>query len=167
MSIRRALPAVLALVLTASAVAQVASTESYIEDVKFLASPELRGRGAGMPELDRAAAYIAKKFAEAGLQPAGEQGYLQPLQVTTGAVMGDENRLSIQLSSGPCSLTPGQDYGPINFSSSGTVSGPLVFAGYGIDAEERRDSRQSFGKRFNTDLATTELNEQVHQQRDG
>ncbi len=137
MSIRRALPAVLALVLTASAVAQVASTESYIEDVKFLASPELRGRGAGMPELDRAAAYIAKKFAEAGLQPAGEQGYLQPLQVTTGAVMGDENRLSIQLSSGTRSLTPGQDYAPINFSSSGTVSGPLVFAGYGIDAEEK------------------------------
>lgn len=135
--IRRALLAALAIVWTASAVAQVASTESYIEDVKFLASPELRGRGAGTPELDRAATYIAKKFAEAGLQPAGEQGYLQPLQVTTGAVMGDENRLSIQEPSGPRTLTPGQDYAPINFSSSGTASGQLVFAGYGIDAEEK------------------------------
>lgn len=137
MLIRRALPAALAIVWTASAVAQVASTESYIEDVKFLASPELRGRGAGTPELDRAATYIAKKFAEAGLQPAGEQGFLQPLQVTTGAVMGDENRLSIQEPSGPRTLTPGQDYAPINFSSSGTASGQLVFAGYGIDAEEK------------------------------
>lgn len=137
MLIRRVLPAVLAIFATASGVAQVASPEAYIEDVKFLASPELRGRGAGTPELDRAAAYIAKQFAEAGLQPAGEQGYLQPLQVTTGAVMGHDNSLTIESPSGQRSLTPGQDYAPINFSSSGTATGPLVFAGYGIDAEEK------------------------------
>jgi len=137
MLIRRLLPAALAIFVTASAVAQVASPEAYIEDVKFLASPELRGRGAGTPELDRAAAYIAKKFEEAGLQPAGENGYLQPLQVTTGAVMGEDNRLAVQSPSGERSLTPGEDYAPINFSSSGTAAGPLVFAGYGIDAEEK------------------------------
>jgi hypothetical protein len=137
MLIRGILPAALAVFMTASAVAQVASPEAYIEDVKFLASPELRGRGAGTPESDRAAAYIAKKFAEAGLQPAGENGYLQPLQVTTGAVMGDENRLTIEARGSQRSLRPGQDYAPINFSSSGTASGQLVFAGYGIDAEEK------------------------------
>ena len=137
MLIRRILPAALAVFMTASAVAQVASPEAYIEDVKFLASPELRGRGAGTPESDQAAAYIAKKFAEAGLQPAGENGYLQPLQVTTGAVMGDDNRLTIEAPGSQRSLRPGQDYAPINFSSSGTASGQLVFAGYGIDAEEK------------------------------
>lgn len=137
MLIRRLLPAALALFAAASAAAQVASPEDYIEDVKFLSSPELRGRGAGTPELDRAASYIAKKFEEAGLKPAGENGYLQPLQVTTGAVMGEDNRLAVQSPSGERSLTPGEDYAPINFSSSGTAAGPLVFAGYGIDAEEK------------------------------
>lgn len=137
MLIRRFLPAALALLVTASAAAQVATPEAYIEDVKFLASPELRGRGAGTAELDRAAGYIAQKFAEAGLRPGGENGYLQPLQVTTGAVMGEDNRLTIRAPGGERSLTPGQDYAPINFSSSGTASGPVVFAGYGIDAEEK------------------------------
>jgi len=135
--IRLLLPVVLAIFASASAVAQVASPEAYLEDVKFLASPALRGRGAGTPELDQAAAYIAKKFEEAGLQPAGDKGYLQPLQVTTGAVMGEDNRLAIHSSGGERLLNPGQDYAPINFSSSGTASGQLVFVGYGIDAEEK------------------------------
>ena len=137
MPIRRLLVAVLAVFVSASAVAQVATPEAYLEDVKFLSSPDLRGRGAGTPELDRAAAYIAKKFEEAGLQPAGEKGYFQSFQVTTGAVMGEDNRLVVHSTGGERSWTPGQDYAPINFSSSGMAAGQLVFAGYGIDAEEK------------------------------
>jgi Peptidase family M28/PDZ domain/PA domain len=134
---RLLLPAVLAIIAFVPAAAQVASPEAYLEDVKFLSSPDLRGRGAGTPELDQAAAYIAEKFEEAGLQPAGENGYLQPFQVTTGAVMGEDNHLSVHSPAGERSLVPGEDYAPINFSSSGTASGQLVFAGYGIDAEEK------------------------------
>ena len=47
------------------------SKERMMEDVRVLASPEMRGRGFGTAELDRAAEYVAKRFAEAGLSPGG------------------------------------------------------------------------------------------------
>ena len=33
----------------------------YLNDVKFLASPELRGRATGSPELEKAAAFIVRQ----------------------------------------------------------------------------------------------------------
>jgi hypothetical protein len=113
------------------------SAQAYIEDVKYLASPEQEGRGAGTAGLQRAEQYIAKQFEDAGLQPAGENGsYLQPFTVTTGATMGDGNSFVITQAGEQQQLQPEQDYIPLNFSSTGSVSGNLVFAGYGITANE-------------------------------
>ena len=39
-------------------------------DVRYLASDALEGRGTGTPGNDSAAAYIARRFAAAGLAPA-------------------------------------------------------------------------------------------------
>jgi len=44
-----------------------------METIRFLASPELKGRGLGTPELDQAAAYIAKEFESLGLMPGGDK----------------------------------------------------------------------------------------------
>lgn len=113
------------------------ATKRYMEHVQFLASPEMRGRGAGMPELDQAAEYIATRFGQFGLQPAGENGsFLQPFEVTTDATMGDENFLSVERNRGTVDLEVGKDFIPINFSASGKVQGEVVFAGYGATAEE-------------------------------
>jgi hypothetical protein len=49
----------------------VFSKKRMLETVRFLASDELRGRGLGSKELDRTARFIAGKFQEAGLEPAG------------------------------------------------------------------------------------------------
>jgi hypothetical protein len=43
----------------------------------FLASDEMRGRRAGSPEIDKAAAFIADEFKKAGLQPVQGGSYLQ------------------------------------------------------------------------------------------
>ncbi len=43
----------------------------------FLASDEMRGRKAGSPEIDKAAAFIADEFKKAGLQPLQGTSYLQ------------------------------------------------------------------------------------------
>ena len=48
------------------------SKERMIGTVEFLSSDELKGRGPGAGELDLAAEYIARKFKEAGLKPAGD-----------------------------------------------------------------------------------------------
>ncbi|MBZ0157475.1 MAG: M20/M25/M40 family metallo-hydrolase [Alphaproteobacteria bacterium] len=53
------------------------SAERMTETVRLLASAEMKGRGLGTPELDRAAEFIAAKFREAGLHPGGDGGYFQ------------------------------------------------------------------------------------------
>ncbi|MEW6214136.1 MAG: M20/M25/M40 family metallo-hydrolase [Nitrospirota bacterium] len=48
------------------------SAERMMETIRFLSSDELKGRGFGTAELDRAAEFIAQKFLEAGLKPSGD-----------------------------------------------------------------------------------------------
>ena len=133
----------LALAFSIAAIAAPATLEQradearYIEHVKFLASPELQGRAAGTPGLERAAAYISTQFKKAGLEPGVDgHSYLQPFTVTTGARMGPNNRLVVHTGESEHSLKPGEDYVPVNFSAAGSVSGPVVFVGYGASAEE-------------------------------
>src|SRR5215204_2128827 len=109
--------------------AEQANPERYVDHVKFLASPEMQGRGAGTKGLERAADYIADRFKELKLQPAGEKnGYGQTFKVTTGAKPGPANKLG--------RLHLNTDYTPLSFSSNGQVTAPVVFAGYGITAPE-------------------------------
>jgi len=61
----------------------------YVDHIRFLASPELRGRATGSPELEKAAQYIEQHYRALKLKPApGATGYLQPFQVTTSAKLG-------------------------------------------------------------------------------
>ena len=47
----------------------------YIEHVKWLAAPERKGRGAGMPELEEAGRYIADEFRAYGLRPGVDRRF--------------------------------------------------------------------------------------------
>lgn len=112
--------------------------ESYRESVRYLASEPMRGRLTGSPELERAARWIAAQFRRLGLQPPpGQRDYFQRFQVTVGARLGKDNRL-LESESGlkPRPLAFGQDFQPMNFSTSGRASGEVVFVGYGITAPE-------------------------------
>jgi|HigsolmetaAR201D_1030396.scaffolds.fasta_scaffold07741_3 Predicted aminopeptidases len=126
----------LCLILASSLAGAGIDPDRYVEHVKYLASDELKGRGTGTPGLEKAAAYIAEQFRKAGLQPAGGKGYLQPFPVTTDARLGAKNRLVITEGSRSRQLKLNEDFVPFNFSASRTVSGQLVFAGYGITAPE-------------------------------
>ena len=53
----------------------VFSGKRMMEHIKYLSSDELKGRGLGTPELDKAAGYIAEKFSEYGLKPMGKSYY--------------------------------------------------------------------------------------------
>src|ERR1700686_2634577 len=66
--------------------------QRYLAHVKFLASESMRGRATGSPELEKAAAYIAKQFKSDGLQPGDGKSYLQAFPVTTSAKLGPSNR---------------------------------------------------------------------------
>ena len=112
------------------------SPDRYLNNIKYLASPELRGRESGSPELEKAAQYIANQFKADGLRPLDGKSYLQPFEITTSAKLGKGNRLDIVAGPNVESLESGKEFVPINFSSHGSATGGLVFAGYGITAPE-------------------------------
>lgn len=121
-------------VAAALAAAALASGESfdekrYVGHVKFLASPALRGRGTGSPELAKAAAYLEGEFRKAGLKPV--RGWRQTFTVTVNAKPGPASRVAVN-------GTPldARDFALFNFSGTGEASGAAVFAGYGITAGE-------------------------------
>jgi hypothetical protein len=133
---------VLAPLLTASpvvgspgALADQVSTERLLESVTWLADDAREGRRTGEPGAEAAAAWIAERFAELGLEPLGDDGtYLQRFDATVGVRIGEANRLEIS------SLDPlavGTDFLPFGFSENGLVADAgLVFAGYGIHAPD-------------------------------
>ena len=108
----------------------------YLDDVKFLASPELRGRGTGSPELEKAADFIGGKFREFGLKPADGRSFYQSFSVVVGATLGKDNRFQFTQDGRPATLRCPEDFVPLNISSSGKLAGAVVFAGYGITAPE-------------------------------
>ena len=71
------------------------SPEALRRRVEYLASDALQGRGNGLPGMDAAADYIAARFKEAGLQPAGPDGYFQTAEVVLLAPNPDSYSLHI------------------------------------------------------------------------
>ena len=108
----------------------------YLDDIKYLASPELKGRATGSPELEKAGAFIAAKFKEFGLKPADGKSFYQAFPVTTDARLGKANRFHFTESGHTTVLHFPEDFVPLNFSAPGKISGPVVFVGYGITAPE-------------------------------
>lgn len=105
--------------------------------VRYLASPELEGRGSGTPGNDKAADYLAARFRAVGLRPAGEKGsYFQRFPVFTGVTLGERNLLTLQTGEGSLRLKVRQDFMPPGFAKNAQVEAPLVFAGYGISQPE-------------------------------
>ena len=106
-------------------------TESSLsDDLYFLASPEMRGRLVGSPEIAAASEWIADRFEMLGLEPAGDDGsYYQDFDLAWFS-LGASNLLSITGVGG--ARRPGDGWTPINFSASTSAAGPVAFAGFGI-----------------------------------
>lgn len=124
---------------SAAAPATVAHADPhrYLEDVKALTVPSMEGRGDGTKGLTRASHLIERRFKSLGLEPAGiNSTYLQPFSLVTGAQLKGKNEFVVIAGDERHQLKVKQDFVPFSFSSSGTVQGPLVFAGYGVTAEE-------------------------------
>ncbi len=126
-----ALPVIAALAVTPYDI----TPEAYLAHIKFLASPDLKGRLTGTPELNKAADYIAGQFSKAGLQPSGES-YFQDFKVTARTGLSDADTLTLYAGGQSKELKQGTDFAPLNLSGNGKASGAIVFAGYGITAPE-------------------------------
>lgn len=110
------------------------SAEIFLDHVKFLAGDELAGRRPGTVGNDRAADYIAKHFAAAGLEPVGDDGtYFQHFEVMIDKRL-DPTNASLTVEGLATDWQVTQDWIPMPFSASESASGPLAFGGYGVEA---------------------------------
>src|SRR4051795_10074541 len=65
-----------------------------LDEIKFLTDDRLQGRATGSPGADSAAAYLARRFSEVGLQPAAG-GWFQSFTVGRDAVAGPQSTTGI------------------------------------------------------------------------
>ncbi|WP_269714065.1 M20/M25/M40 family metallo-hydrolase [Caulobacter sp. NIBR2454] len=119
------------------------SAQAVKAHMTFLASDMMEGREAGTRGYDMAAAYVASRFEELGLKPAGD--YASYLQKTPLVSYASATKGRIVLQTGaktrtkPKPLVFGEDYlpGAQPVSAKVAVNAPMVFVGYGIVAPER------------------------------
>ena len=113
--------------------------EDLRADLFFLAGDSLRGRLTDTEENRAAADFIRSRFERLGLKGAGPSGsFFQPYNLMTATLANQtlsSNTLQVQGANGSSqSLRVGQEFYPHRFSASGTATGSVVFAGFGISA---------------------------------
>jgi Zn-dependent M28 family amino/carboxypeptidase len=142
---RRTLTAILVLAFAAISPAQQNSPASHFDGnswwshVKFLADDSLEGRDTGSEGLRKAQAYAVEQLQKAGLEPAGTNGFYQPVRFNQYEV--DEAKSSLALvTAGQSKSLSFADDAFINTRStraSANLSAPLVFVGYGLQIPEK------------------------------
>jgi len=116
--------------------AEITETELR-ELVSYLASDELEGRMTGSDGEKKAREYIADKFSEIGLEPAGDDNtYFQKFPFVSGISVDEGNNELVVL--GPdgasAAFVISEDFRPMGFSDNDDEEAEVVFAGYGLTA---------------------------------
>ena len=100
-------------------------------NVELLASDALEGRLTGTDGIRQAADHIIAELETIGAEPLpGRDGYRLPFPYTGSATDGGTS-LRLDTDGGPY-WNDTESVRALSFSESGEVSGPLVFAGYGL-----------------------------------
>lgn len=110
------------------AAADTITAENLKRDLDYLSSDELLGRQSPSPGFDKAADYIAKRLAKAGLKPLGDSGtFLQHYTMRESRV----DTAGAYLEIGATRFTFGADFVLRSFAQP--VSGPrqVVYVGHG------------------------------------
>lgn len=113
-------------------------TASDLEShVTFLASPFLKGRSNGEPEIEIAASYIASQAKLIGLKPANGDSYFQPYTIIRKSVDYEKTRIQVAMNNNePVIINePLLQLLPTG-SADFEFEGEVVFAGYGIKADK-------------------------------
>ncbi len=122
------------------------------EDIKYLASDELKGRQPGTPEMKLAEDYIVQAFKEAGVKPGGskeqdgsEASYLQPFDVinrqASHKINPDTTYLHLTAPDGESlPLEFEQQFVPMVYKEGYSLEDlPVAFVGYGINASREHN----------------------------
>jgi len=113
--------------------------EDLRADLFFLAGDSLRGRLTDTEENRAAADFIRSRFERMGLKGAGPNGsFFQAYNLMTATLpapaLSSNTLLVLGAEGASRSLRAGQEFYPHRFSASGSATGAVIFAGFGISA---------------------------------
>ena len=109
--------------------------EDMRADLFFLASDAMNGRAATSRDVAITSEFIKARFQRLGLVPGGpENSYFQAFNLVSATLGDGDNSLVIDGidTGGLRRRSIGEDYYTLNFSASGSGSGELAYAGFGI-----------------------------------
>ena len=130
---------VVSVLAAASRVATQAPAAAWWAHVAFLADDRLKGRETGSPEHREAAEYIARQFKDAGLQPAGTDGYFQSVPFRSRSIVEERSSLSLVRGSEVVPVVLGDEATfSMRIEPAAHVEAPIVFAGYGLQVPESK-----------------------------
>ena len=134
---RRLLLAVVAAIAAVSTTAG-ADANHWWKHVEFLADDSLQGRETGSPGHRRAAEYVAAGFKKSGLEPAGTDGFMQPIAFKTRRIDEAHSSLALIRDGRTIPLTLGEHANiRVAVDPAPSVDARLVFAGHGLNIPEQ------------------------------
>jgi Zn-dependent M28 family amino/carboxypeptidase len=115
----------------------VADGKAWWAHIEVLASDAMRGRLTGTDDYLHAAAYVVSQFKADGLEPAGVDGFYQPVHFDVTRILAEQCSMSLVSAGQEIPLTLGHDavIGARGIQPA-TVDAPLVFLGYGLHLPE-------------------------------
>lgn len=112
--------------------------KSWWEHIKVLAADNMEGRETGSEGLRKAAAYIVDQLKNDGLQPAGVDGFYQPVKLISRQIDESASSLTLVRNGTPEPLTLGEDaFFGTRLKLAPSVDAPMVFVGYGLRVPEK------------------------------
>ena len=111
--------------------------KTWWDYVKILADDNMEGRETGSAGLRKAEAYIVEEIKKDGLEPAGVNGYYQPVKLESRQIIEKESSLALVSEGKVEPLTLGDDaIFSTRIDLAPSVEAPLVFVGYGLAVPE-------------------------------
>ncbi len=109
-----------------------APADRFLADVAWLADDAREGRGIGTAGLEASSKWLAARFKETGLEPAGENGgYFQAFDVQVA--VEPRPATAVVLDGTPVAR---ESFQPLSFSTNGDLTAETVVVGYGITAPD-------------------------------
>jgi len=113
--------------------------QAWWAHIQTLASETMQGRLTGSEGYLRAAKYVVSQFDSMGLQPAGMNGYYQPVKFRVSRVIAEKSSLALLIGGRTEPLVLGHDaILPARGMQPKSLGAPLVFVGYGLHLPEAK-----------------------------
>jgi Zn-dependent M28 family amino/carboxypeptidase len=128
----------LLIVTRAACAAEHFDGRSWWEVVKVLADDKYEGRNTGSPGERGAQEYLVGRLKSLGIEPAGTNGYYQPVELRSRELEEANSSLVLLRDGREEPLTLGQQaFFTTRVELAPTIAAPLVFVGYGLQVPEQ------------------------------